>query len=504
MTFADRAAGVLLHPTALPGSRGIGTLGNEARNFLSWLEEAGQRYWQICPLAPTGYGDSPYQGFSAHAGNQNLIDLENLVSLGILSKSDLAPLEKPSGDKVDFGWLIPIKNAVLDKAWRNFSLGNGPEDVYEEFTEFRSREASWLEDYSLFMVIKNRQNGRPWNEWETPLRYRENEALEKVRREASEEIGFHSFVQFLFFRQWREIKNLANSKGIRIIGDLPIFIAYDSSDCWANPELFQLDDRLLPTRVAGVPPDYFSETGQLWGNPLYNWVKMEQDNFSWWISILKSRMNLYDALRIDHFRGFSAYWSIPYGDKTAVNGEWISAPGRELFKKVREELGELPIIAEDLGVITEDVVALIEEFGMPGMKVLQFAFGSSEDNPYLPHNYDKNSLVYTGTHDNDTTVGWFRTAEPRERKKALKYMNLPADSSPEDVTTALIRTAMASVSNLAVIPLQDILLLDSHARFNTPGTLGNNWCWRVEKGSLSREKARELRELASLYGRIQC
>ncbi len=501
MTFSDRASGILLHPTALPGPYGIGTLGARSRSFINWLKEAGQTYWQICPLTPTGYGDSPYQGFSAFAGNQNLIDLDELIESGLLKESDLKILKDLPEDDVDFGSLIPAKTEVLHTAWNNYSLKIPPEDFDKEFTKFRVDSASWLDDYCLFMVIKAMNNGRPWDEWEKPLRFREHEALNKLELEFSREISYHSFVQFLFHTQWTNLKKQANLSGIRIIGDLPIFVAYDSSDCWANPDLFQLDVNRKPAYIAGVPPDYFSSTGQLWGNPLYNWEKMEENGFSWWITILKSKLEQYDALRIDHFRGFSAFWSVPFGEPTAVNGKWIPAPGRNLFKRVREVLGDLPIIAEDLGVITDDVVELIKEFGLPGMKVLQFAFDSSGDNDYLPHNYDKNCLVYTGTHDNDTTVGWYLSADDHVRTSALSYMHLPTDAEAEDVTSAMIRTALASVSNLSIIPMQDILGLGSEARFNTPGTLGGNWRWRFKKNSLTPEKATELREITKTYGR---
>ncbi|RKX85449.1 MAG: 4-alpha-glucanotransferase [Spirochaetes bacterium] len=501
MTFPDRACGVLLHPTALPGPYGIGTLGAQAFSFIRWLKDAGNSYWQICPLTPTGYGDSPYQGFSAFAGNQNLIDLVELTKTGFLEESDLTSLNDLPESYVDFGSLIPGKTEVLHKAWQNYSSDKHPEEFDEKFRKFREDSASWLDDFCLFMVIKTLNNGRPWDEWENPLRFREPEALNKIRVESSDEIAYHSFVQYLFHRQWVRLKKQANLNGISIIGDLPIFVAYDSSDCWANPDLFQLDENLKPTHIAGVPPDYFSATGQLWGNPLYNWDKMEENGFTWWISILKNKLEQYDALRIDHFRGFAAYWSVPYGEQTAVNGKWIPAPGRRLFKRVREVLGELPIIAEDLGVITDDVVELINEFGLPGMKVLQFAFDSSEENDYLPHNYDKNCLVYTGTHDNDTTAGWYSSVDKHDRTYALSYMNLPSDADAKEVTSAMIRTAFAAVSNLAIIPLQDILGLGSEARFNTPGTLGGNWCWRIKENSLTPEKASELRKLSDIYGR---
>ncbi len=503
MAFFKRAGGILLHPTALPGPHGIGTLGTMAFSFLNWMEEAGQSYWQICPLAPTGYGDSPYQGFSAFAGNPNLIDLEELMSLGLLNKTDLDQLQDLPDDYVNFGRLIPLKNAALQQAWKRYSSGYRAEGMEEGFNDFRVEAAPWLEDFCLFMVLKTRHNGQSWDEWEAPYRFRESAALSEILALSEDELEYHSFVQYLFYRQWSELKSKANQKGINIIGDLPIFIAFDSSDCWANPELFQLDKSRHPINFAGVPPDYFSASGQLWGNPLYDWERMEKNGFSWWISILKSKLEQFDALRIDHFRGFSAYWSVPYGENTAINGQWIPAPGSKLFSKVREVLGDLPIIAEDLGVITEDVVELIHECGLPGMKVLQFAFDSSEENDYLPHNYEKNCIVYTGTHDNDTSAGWFSTAAEHDRETALSYLNLPPSAESGAVTAAMVRTAIASAANLAIIPVQDILELGSEARFNTPGTLGGNWIWRADEESFNSETAARLMKLTRVYGRLK-
>lgn len=503
MARFQRASGVLLHPTALPGPYGIGTLGVQALTFLDWLKDAGQSYWQICPLVPTGYGDSPYQGFSAFAGNPNLINLEELMSMDLLDRNDLIPFENLPDSHVDFGRLIPLKAEVLRKAWKRYSCGDQPEGMAAELEEFRAGSASWLDDFCLFMVLKSQHNGRPWDEWGAPLRLRESSALEQVRTDAEDEIGYHTFVQYLFHRQWTALKSEANLRGISIIGDLPIFIAFDSSDCWASPELFQLDDNRLPTHVAGVPPDYFSATGQLWGNPLYNWAKMERNGFEWWISVLRSKLEHYDVLRIDHFRGFSAYWSVPFGEPTAIKGQWIPAPGSTLFSKVREVLGELPIIAEDLGVITDDVVELIEECGYPGMKVLQFAFDSSEENDYLPHNYEKHCIVYSGTHDNDTATGWFESAPAGDRITASTYLNLPDSADGKDAASAIVRAAMASVADLAITPLQDILRLGSEARFNTPGTLGGNWTWRTGQESFNPDMAANFRKLTGTFGRLQ-
>ena len=506
MARFKRAGGVLLHPTALPGSYGIGTFGAQALAFIDWLADAGQSYWQICPLVPTGFGDSPYQGFSAFAGNPNLIDLERLVGMKLLTYSDLEPLTLLSEDRVDFSALIPMKERILKNAWLNFSTESDSTHklkyLTQDIAKFRTDSECWIEDYALFMVIKEKYGGRPWDEWEEKLRLRDESALQNLRQMSVEDLNYHVFVQYLFHKQWTEIKKVANSKGISIIGDLPIFIAFDSSDCWARPDLFQLDEKCIPKRIAGVPPDYFSETGQLWGNPLYDWEAMEKNGFAWWIEVLQNKLEQYDVLRIDHFRGFSAYWSVPFGELTAVNGEWVPAPGDRLFAKIKEVLGDIPIIAEDLGVITEDVAELIERCGFPGMKVLQFAFDSAEENDYLPHTYHKNCLVYTGTHDNDTVAGWYENAPLQDRITAGKYLNLPDRAKGSDAAAAMIRTSIASVADLAISPLQDILGLGSEARFNTPGTLGGgNWTWRVSESVLTSEIAGRLRELYQIYGR---
>ena len=497
----DRASGVLLHPTALPGKRGIGSLGREASAFVDWLADAGQRYWQICPLVPTGYGDSPYQGFSAFAGNPNLIDLDELIDLDLLEKTDLRSFDGLPEDRVDFGTLIPLKKAALEAAWRRFQDGRGPNGMESEYAAFKAKAAYWLDDFALFMVLKDRHGGHPWNLWNEEFRLRTPEALESLAKDDAGNLESHRFFQFLFFRQWSALKKAAAAKGIGIIGDLPIFVSFDSSDCWANPGLFQLDSKRNPVRVAGVPPDYFSKTGQLWGNPLYDWKAMQRNGFAWWISVLRDKLNQYDVLRIDHFRGFSAFWSVPFGEKTAVNGKWVPAPGRALFEEVRKQLGDIPIIAEDLGVITDDVVELIDRCGFPGMKVLQFAFDSSEENDYLPHNYGNHCLVYTGTHDNDTSAGWYDSAPESDRRTAREYLGLDEDAGGKDAAAAMVRAALASVADVAVTPLQDILELGSEARFNTPGTLGGNWTWRAPSGSFGAAEAARLRKLTEIYGR---
>ncbi|PIE03362.1 MAG: 4-alpha-glucanotransferase [Acidobacteria bacterium] len=502
MSNFPRASGVLLHPTALPGPHGIGTLGTPALNFLNWLEHAGQSYWQICPLIPTGYGDSPYQGFSAFAGNPNLLDMENLVQFKLLKPEDLRPLTRLPVHWVDFKRLIPAKNRILRLAWQNFVEGKGPAAFIEGMQSFQERESFWLDDFTLFMVIKHAHGGVPWNQWPDNFRFRRKNTLEKFCRENADEIGFQVFLQYVFYTQWQQVRRAAEKRGIGIIGDLPIFVSYDSADCWAHHDLFQLDQYRFPLRVAGVPPDYYSSTGQLWGNPLYNWEQMEKDGFSWWISVIRKQLSQYDLLRVDHFRGFAAYWSVPFGHLTAEKGQWVAAPGEKLFSTLREKTKALPVIAEDLGVITPDVVKLIEKCGFPRMKVLQFAFDSSEENDYLPHTYEKNCVVYTGTHDNDTAAGWYEHAKKHDQRAAAEYLNLPENADAQAVAAAMVRTAMASVAHLAVFPLQDILGLGSNARFNIPGTLGGNWIWRADSDSFSLKRARELRSLTRIYGRL--
>jgi len=502
MTGFQRASGILLHPTALPGSYGIGTFGTQAISFLDWLQSAGQTYWQICPLVPTGYGNSPYQGLCAFAGNPNLIDVEELVSFRLLEPEELDPLKQLPESYVNFSLLIPEKKKLLHLAWSRYSAGKGPKQLTLELEAFRIAQSQWLEDFCTFMALKNQNGEHSWDTWAKEMKLREKKSLDSLTIETANEVQYHLFVQFLFFHQWQNIKSEAQSRAIKIIGDIPIFVAFDSSDCWANPRLFQLDANLLPTNIAGVPPDYFSSTGQLWGNPLYDWDKMAEDEYSWWLSLLKNKLEQYDVLRIDHFRGFCAYWSVPFGETTAVNGKWMPAPGRALFSLAREKLGELPIIAEDLGFITEEVVELIEACGFPRMKILQFAFNASEENNYLPHNYDKNSVVYTGTHDNDTIAGWFEIAPECDRKKVIDYLNLGETTDAKTVAGAMLRAAMASVANFAIFPMQDVLGLDNQARFNTPGTLGDNWMWRAPETSFSDERAEYLRKLCEIYGRL--
>jgi 4-alpha-glucanotransferase len=499
-----RASGILLHPTSLPGDYGVGDLGAEAYAFADFLADAGQTLWQVLPLGPTGYGDSPYQCFSAFAGNTLLVSPARLAEEGLLDKSDLASVPRLSEERVDYGEAIKLKDKLLRRAFENFGRASVP--LREEFESFARRESPWLEDYALFRALKEARGGASWNEWESALARREPAALADARESLRAETDAQKFFQFLFFRQWAALKDYCRARRIRIVGDVPIFVAYDSADVWVNRRLFKLHEDGSPRVVAGVPPDYFSATGQLWGNPIYDWDAKQGEVIDWWIGRLRSTLRLFDILRIDHFRGFAASWEVPAGDETAVRGRWVAAPGAELFAAVERELHEPPIIAEDLGVITPDVDALRERFGFPGMRVLQFAFGGDASNRDLPHNYHSNVVVYTGTHDNDTTVGWFNAGEgstrdaaqiERERKFCLDYLK----SDGAEIHWDFIRAAFESVADTAIIPLQDVLGLGSRARMNLPASTAGNWGWRFRRGALTREVSARLRELTELYGR---
>ncbi|HEX6649157.1 MAG TPA: 4-alpha-glucanotransferase [Pyrinomonadaceae bacterium] len=495
MSF-PRASGVLLHPTSLPGPFGIGDLGPEAYKFVDFLVAAGQILWQVLPLGPTGYGDSPYACYSAFAGNTLLISPERLVSEGLLDQSSVHFVSTQNAQKINFGEAHKTKNQLLRQAYENYTKTTDT-TLRSAFETFVQQHAHWLEDYARFRALKDAHGGVAWNEWESSM----------VRRE---EVEAHKFYQFLFFRQWSALKSYCNKHGIKIVGDLPIFVAHDSADVWTNPDQFKLDKDGKPLVVAGVPPDYFSTTGQLWGNPLYNWERMQADGFKWWIERVRATLTMVDIARVDHFRGFAACWEIPGGDKTAERGQWVAAPGRELFTAIRNTLGQLPIIAEDLGVITPDVVALREEFGFPGMRILQFGFGSDSKNIDLPHNYVPNVVAYTGTHDNDTTVGWFqsvagegstRTAEQieRERTFCLNYLN----TKGEEIHWDFVRAVLASVANTAIVPLQDLLGLGTEARMNLPNSTEGNWAWRYQADALTDDIATRLHELTELYGRMK-
>ena len=492
-TWMTRAAGVLLPVSSLPSKYGIGTFGKAAYKWVDFLAEAGQKYWQVLPLGPTSYGDSPYQSFSAFAGNPYFVDLEFLCEQGLLKKGRCKKVKwGESKTQVDYGTIYEHREKVLRKAFSNFTDNKALE-------KFRKKNAGWVEDYALYMAVKAQMGLRAWNEWEEDIRMRRPEALKKWKVKCAEDIEYHIFVQYLFFEQWTKLKKYANEKGISIIGDAPIYVAMDSADVWANPGLFQLDENNVPTEVAGCPPDAFSEDGQLWGNPLYRWDEMEKDGFQWWIKRLKANLTLVDVLRIDHFRGLESYYAIPYGDETARNGRWRQGPGMAFVGAVNKALGNANIIAEDLGYLTPAVKRLLKSSGYPGMKVLEFAFDSREESDYMPHNYQNHCVVYTGTHDNDTVRGWFSTAGPEDVALALEYMGLPDDT---DGNWGFIRAALGSVADLAVVPMQDYLNLGSEARINTPSTLGgNNWRWRMTKDQMDMALAQKMARLTKLYGR---
>lgn len=492
----ERSSGILLHPTSLPGKFGIGSLGKEAFDFVDFLVESGQKLWQVFPLGPTGYGDSPYQCFSAFAGNPLLISLEKLVEEGLLTENDLNTNETFDTNLVDFGKVINFKFPVLRKAYSHFAM-NGSQLEKIKFDTFCQNSSLWLEDYALFMALKDHFGGKPWIEWDLDIKMREEKALEYYANHLSETINFQKFIQYLFFKQWKEVKSYANSNYIKVVGDIPIFVAFDSADAWSNPDIFLFDQDRKPVKVAGVPPDYFSATGQLWGNPLYDWNKLEETGFQWWIDRIKSNLVLSDIIRIDHFRGFAAYWAVPYGEKTAINGEWVPAPGKALFTAIEKALGTLPIIAEDLGLITPDVIELRDHFNFPGMKILQFAFDSGEENDYLPHTYDKNCVVYTGTHDNDTVLGWYQKAKAEDKKFLADYINVVCNDS--NISMELLKAAWASTAVIALAPFQDLLGLGSEARINTPGVAAGNWMWRAKAEQINSSKASDLRKVTKLY-----
>jgi 4-alpha-glucanotransferase len=493
-----------MHPTSLPGRYGIGDLGDAAHGFVDFLAAAGQTYWQVLPLSPTGYGDSPYQGLSAFAGNPMLISPERLIELGHLSAADLADLPHFPDDRVDFGPVIYHKTRLLNRAFANFRAG-APSGQLAAFARFCQEQAAWLDDVALFMALKEAHDLRPWEDWEVALRTRRPEALARWRETLVDEIENQKYRQWQFFEQWLALKHAANERGIRIIGDIPIFVAYDSADVWAKPHLFHFDEDLQPTVVSGVPPDYFSETGQLWGHPLYDWEVMADEGYAWWIARFRMALTQADVVRIDHFRGFYNYWEVPAGEKTAIKGRWLYGPGADFFEAVTAALGSVAIIAEDLGDFDDESRAGVDDlqdtFGYPGMKVLQFSFSTGPTDPFLPHNYNSpNWVVYTGTHDNDTVLGWYQeTSTEAERDYARKY--LATDTS--DLAWDLIRLAWASTASTAMTTTQDLLKLDHYARMNIPSTVGPpNWCWRLLPGALTEGTARQLLTLTAIYGRL--
>ena len=489
-----RSSGILMHITSLPGPYGVGTMGKQAFAFVDFLKDAGQKLWQILPLSPTGYGDSPYQSCSAFAGNHYLIDLDLLVEEGLLTNDEITGIRWcRKEEKADFGLLYNNRLKVLRLAYNRFTGS-------ESFDAFCRENAGWLDDFALFMALKEANGGKPWYDWAEDLKHRRAEAMDAARESLADEIRFCSFVQFLFFRQWNTLHSYANDNGIQIIGDVPIYVPLDSVEVWSQPQLFQLDKKLDPIAVAGCPPDGFTEDGQLWGNPLYRWSLHKKQGYSWWLERLAAAGRLYDMIRLDHFRGFEAYWSVPYGHKTARYGKWVKGPGMSFVKALKKGLPDLPLIAEDLGFLTQEVLDLRDTGGWPGMKVLQFAFDPKEPSDYLPHTYVHNSVCYTGTHDNMTMRQWFETASKEEVEFAADYLNL---SRKEGYVWGAIRAALASVSDLCIIQMQDYLELDGRARMNFPGTLSDsNWTWRAKNGIINPMLAKKIRRLTRLYARI--
>lgn len=489
-----RGSGILMPVFSLPGEDGIGTFGKEAYEFIDFLVKSEQKYWQILPLGVTSFGDSPYQCISAFAGNPYFIDLNRLVKIGFLNENDLKEYKFfKKNDLVDYGFLYKNKMKILEKAYKRAKI-----IIKNDLDIFYDENKSWLREFSIFMALKANYGGLSWLEWEEAYKDVNSLEIKEFEKKNQDEIYFWVFIQYFFFKQWEKLKSYANKNGIRIIGDLPMYVSEDSSDLWANPSLFQLDHNYCPITVAGCPPDDFAPKGQLWGNPIYDWQTMEKEGYKWWIKRFEHSFKLYDTLRIDHFRGFEAYWEIELDSKDAVNGKWTKGPGIKLFRKVKEELGELDIIAEDLGFITENVKELIEETGFPGMKVLQFAFKKDENSEHAIHNHEKNSVVYTGTHDSSTVIGWSKDISKEELEYVKKYLNL---CQGEDLNWALIRGAWSSTSYLAIAPIQDFLGLDDNARINRPSIIGENWTWRLKENNLTDELANKIREITRRYKR---
>lgn len=501
-----RQAGILLHPSSLPGPYGIGDFGKGAFAFVDFLEKAGQSIWQVLPFGPTGYGDSPYQSFSAFAGQPLFISIDDLVECGLLKESEIGLVPKFSLDEVDYGYVQYFKYPLYKKAYERFVKERAKKKplisttLIKGFANFCQENEEWLTDYTLFMAIKDSQGGVSFLDWEPALRHITAKKKAEMKTKLAAEMEYYAFLQFLFFRQWTAIRTYANRKGIKIVGDIPIFVSMDSAEVWAHPELFQLDSKGYPTVVAGVPPDYFSATGQLWGNPLYDWEYHKKTGYKWWIQRIQSQMKTFDLLRIDHFRGFEAYWAVPYGDETAINGKWVKGPDHDFLQALVDTFGEdLPIWAEDLGVITPEVESLRDDFQLPGMKVLQFGFGNIDDNDIMPYRFTtENCICYTGTHDNDTTVGWYEKLTPVHQDKIRVYMNTSGDTIHWD----MIRTALGSVAKAAIYPMQDLLGYDNKARMNTPSVASGNWQFRVRVENFNDGLAAYLRKLTGVYGRL--
>ncbi len=492
----NRASGIIMHIASLPGEYGIGTFGECAYKFADFLSKARQKYWQILPLGPTSYGDSPYQSFSAFAGNPYFIDFDLLNKEGLLKKSDYENIDFGNNrESIDYGILFKEKMRVLRIAYEN-SIGKDREEI----EKFREENKLWIEDYALFMAIKEEFNLVSWQKWDEDIKIREKNTLEKYKKKLVKEVDYWIFLQYHFFKEWNNLKKYVNDLGIEFIGDMPIYVAEDSSDVWANPELFLLDENKTPKKVAGCPPDAFSATGQLWGNPIYNWDYLEKTAYEWWIDRIMASLKLYDVVRIDHFRGFESYWEIPYGEDTAVNGKWVKGPGIKLFEAIKEKLGDVKVIAEDLGYLTKEVLDFRDETGFAGMKVLQFAFNSREESDYLPHNYTRNCVAYTGTHDNDTCRGWFETTGSKsDVEYAKKYLKLTKE---EGYNWGFIRGGWSSVADTAIALMQDFLNLGNEARINYPSTLDGNWMWRVKEEDLTDRLAEKIKDITKLYGRM--
>lgn len=484
-----RTAGALLHPTSLPGRYGIGDLGDETIAFLDWMASAGMTIWQILPVNPPGFGHSPYGCVSSFAGNPLLISPQRMLEDGLLEAGETAEPPAFSHDRVEFDRVIAYKDALLRNSWNRFAKNPHP-----SFVPFVEEHRAWLDEYALFMTLKGAAGGRAWWEWEPGVRLRHDAAMAEARAEHAHEIGYWQYTQWLFCRQWDVVRAAARERGINILGDVPIYVAADSADVWGHRDLFWLDDDGLPTVVAGVPPDYFSATGQRWGNPLYRWDEHRATGYRWWIGRVKANLRFADMIRLDHFRGFAAYWEIQASEPTAVNGRWMPGPGRELFDAIRGSLGDLPLVAEDLGFITAAVHQLRAEIGLPGMKIVQFGFGE-DDSPHLPHRFEPRTVAYTGTHDNDTACGWFASADEDERQRAMTYLG------EGDIAWGMIRAVYTSVAEMAIVPVQDILSLGSDARMNTPGEERGNWSWRLPRAALTRQHSERLRQLGVIAGR---
>ena len=497
--FDSRVSGILLHPTSFPSTFGIGDLGNEAYKFIDFLAAADQSIWQILPLGPTGYGNSPYLSYSALAGNPLLISPEKLQEQNLLTEQDLQNSPSFELDSIDYDLVIANKLPLLEKAARNFQAQANPAEL-AKFSDFCEHHQYWLDDYALFMAIKEANQGKSWYQWDTDTAKRKPEKLQAWKEQLKDAVLFHQFLQYAFFEQWQSLKQYANQKGVSIFGDIPIYVAHDSADVWANSEIFCVDSQTgEATLMAGVPPDYFSATGQLWGNPVYKWETLEKSNFDWWIKRIEFTLEYVDLIRIDHFRGFEAFWAVPQGETTAINGSWQKAPGSKFFQILHQQLGDIPIVAEDLGVITPEVEDLRDTCGFPGMKILHFAFDSDRGNAFLPYNYlNRNCVVYTGTHDNDTTIGWFESRDEEAQSRVIDYLGCLCE---DGIHWALIKLALSSVANTAIFPFQDVLGLGTDAKMNTPSTIKGNWEWRCRSEAFNQELSNRLRYLTYLYGR---